>query len=255
MSRKYVLAAGAAALGAAAMGRSGRRSRRIWLGMQGLPNQGRRAERSKEKWRYPNVRVTGPIRGRVNSPWRVETETPWFHFGDVDEDYFPTKAQAEKYAGYLRRQPAPKLAGPGSYQWSFREMKKDARSFGGAAMGRRAERRRLYKTLGGLARAMGGRQQVSLETIFSERANLKGKGWSPIKYNLTYADATEIAEVLGGREYTQRDVRNGIMYGRISDLPYSTRGRIVWNKGRGWSYTAGQDYRAETARIRKLLKK
>jgi hypothetical protein len=42
MSRKYVLAAGAAALGAAAMGR-GQRSRRIWLGMQGLPAQGRRA--------------------------------------------------------------------------------------------------------------------------------------------------------------------------------------------------------------------
>ena len=43
MSRKYVLAAaGAAALGAAAAGR-GQRSRRIWLGMQGLPSQGRRA--------------------------------------------------------------------------------------------------------------------------------------------------------------------------------------------------------------------
>ena len=102
---------------------------------------------------------------------------------------------------------------------------------------------------------MGGRQQVSLDTIFSQRANLKGKGWTSIKYDLTYADATEIAEVLGGRQYTKRDVRNGLMYGRIADLPYSTRQRIVWNKGQGWSYVAGQDYSAETARIRNILKK
>ena len=80
---------------------------------------------------------------------------------------------------------------------------------GAAAQGRRAERPRTYKTLGGLARAMGGRQQGSLETIFSQRANLKGKGWSPIKYNLTYADATEIAELMRGRQYTKRNVRNG----------------------------------------------
>ena len=155
---KKALIFGAAALGAAAMGRRGQRSRKIFLAMQGLPNQGRRAARP-----------------------------------------------------------------------------------------------RTYKTLAGLSRAMGDRT-LSLDEIHSQRAYLKGKGWSPINYRLTYADATEIAKVLGGRKDTQRDVRNGLLYGRIGDLPYSTRQRITWDK-HGWGYVAGQDYRAETARIRKILKK
>ena len=40
---KKAMLFGAAALGAAAMGRRGQRSRKILLAMQGLPNQGRRA--------------------------------------------------------------------------------------------------------------------------------------------------------------------------------------------------------------------
>jgi hypothetical protein len=119
---------------------------------------------------------------------------------------------------------------------------------------RAATRRRTYKTLAGLKRAMGDRGQLSLETIFSERANIKGVGWTPIRYTLTDEDISEIATKLGGYERTQHAVANGLRYGRISKLPYSTRQRITWDKY-GWGYIAGQDHRAETARIRNILKK
>ena len=126
---------------------------------------------------------------------------------------------------------------------------------GHGARGRRAAtRRRTYKTLTGLKRAMGDRGQLSLETIFSERANIKGVGWTPIRYTLTDEDISEIATMLGGRERTQDAVANGLRDGRLWRLPYSTRQRITWDK-HGWGYIAGQDYPAETARIRNILKK
>lgn len=237
---KKALIFGAAALGAAAMGRRGQRSRKIFLAMQGLPNQGRRAAHGDTRTWEMDLRDLDHVDTVSGIPIYLDRDppAPWSIY---DSDMYVVAIDPHKQSTW-------------KYVYSIPEARKMAKGIARKMpKGRRAARPRTYKTLAGLSRAMGDRT-LSLDEIHSQRAYLKGKGWSPINYRLTYADATEIAKVLGGRKDTQRDVRNGLLYGRIGDLPYSTRQRITWDK-HGWGYVAGQDYRAETARIRNILKK
>ena len=48
-------------------------------------------------------------------------------------------------------------------------------------------------------------------------------------------------------------MENALRYGGGVALKGWMRDRIVYDKGRGWSYVAGQDYPYETAQIRKIL--
>ena len=217
--KKAMLFAGAAALGAAAMGR------------------GRRAVEAGQKFVIVDTLVPG---GR------------W-----VDQIIYDSSAEADRAAAHYATQGDVRR---GHVQvidavwYAPAEARLRTTGMRGQKGRRAATRRRTYKTLAGLKRAMGDRGELSLETIFSERANIKGVGWTPIRYTLTDEDISEIATKLGGHERTQNAVANGLRYGRISKLPYSTRQRITWDKY-GWGYIAGQDHRAETARIRNILKK
>ena len=300
---KKAMLFGAAALGAAAMGRRGQRSRKILLAMQGLPNQGRRDEirdvlarqssrcldnradreavikalRGLPARPYPYVDVRRVVeahealclddeedretlrralykQGLPNQGRRAAHMDSWLR--KEGRDHVETVNGVPIYHDWEHDQYIVAIDPSKQSTWEYARTKRDARKM---AKGRRAERRRTYKTLAGLSRAMGDRT-LSLDEIHSQRAYLKGKGWSPIKYTLTYSDAYDIADALGGQYKTRLAVRNGLLGGRIGDLPYSTRQRIVWDKtyplkNGGWYYVAGQDYRAETARIRNILKK
>ena len=249
---KKALIFGAAALGAAAMGRRGQRSRKIFLAMQGLPN---RHEATPKGVKGSNNPVEFDA-ASVGKRW-VLAKYPGLR--DREVVAVDTGWRQWQYAGrgnaYLLELPSGKKVWNTGITGKYFVL----REAGSRSKGRRAARPRTYKTLAGLSRAMGDRT-LSLDEIHSQRAYLKGKGWSPIKYKLTYADATDIADALGGQYKTRLAVRNGLLGGRIGDLPYSTRQRIVWDKtyplkNGGWHYVAGQDWRAETARIRKILKK
>ena len=131
---------------------------------------------------------------------------------------------------------------------------------GGQRAGQRA-RRRVYKTNAGLLRAMGKRGQLSYDHFRSQRANIKGAGWIEIKIGLPWDQAHEIADALGGRQRTKNRVASVLSRGANGsaadrEAVYEALGglasRIIWTK-HGWQYVAGQDYTAETARIRRWL--
>lgn len=258
-------------------GHGGQRSRKIWLAMQGLPNQGRAdkvAARELEFYMDNDQQVARQIQSirenllrKVKSGKYDKTRSVklWMYavesgaksydkrFGSRGVPWhqvFP-KSTREMVAREYAKNFDAALKGAGSWEALADEYGVRGK-YGLKNRGRGANRRRTYKTLAGLKRAMGG-GQLSLETIYNQRANIKGAGWTPIRVDSTDADVREIATMLGGRERTQNAVANGLRYGRIKNLPYSTRERIVWNKREGWHYIAGQDYRAETARIRKAL--
>ena len=128
--------------------------------------------------------------------------------------------------------------------------------------GQRA-RRRVYKTNAGLLRAMGSPYaQLSYDHFRSQHANIKGVGWTDIKVTLTWDQAHEIADALGGRQRTKNQVASVLTRGahgtkeqrhEVYQALGSLASRIIWTPRSGWQYVAGQDYTAETARMRRWL--
>jgi hypothetical protein len=270
--KKAMLFAGAAALGAAAMGRGRRAATPIATIYDPASHRVAFAYSdgdvafgtgSPKKW-IPKGRVIAKDSAR-----QQKLMVGWVYRNEDPRRKQKGRRASFKYKifeGYdhYKGRPLYQVTGVNNdYVGEWHTLKKDAQAelrgltkTGHSARGRRAaERRRTYKTLAGLQRAMGDRVHVSLDEINRQRAYFRGKGWRPIRYTLTDEDISEIATKLGGHERTQNAVANGLRYGRMDDLPYSTLQRIVWNPSRGWSYVAGQDYRAETARIRNILKK
>lgn len=97
--------------------------------------------------------------------------------------------------------------------------------------------------------------QVSAQNLIDGRLNLKNKGWSDICLtpDLRVLLAEKVSALLGGRSVTRRNVEICLIQGRPQHWGL---GRIYLEKYENdifFSYCAGQDYPAETARIRKYL--
>jgi len=149
------------------------------------------------------------------------------------------------------RRPMPKRDASGRFVSKVKAPGKSSGK-GRRAVGQRAAMRR-YANIDTLARATRN-GDVSLDNLVSGRIYHRKDGWISHNVRITAKDAAAIAQALGGQQRTQEAVANVLRYGAPGELLWkSALGRIVYRPDVGWSYVAGQDYRAETARIRKAL--
>lgn len=267
MSKKLLMFAGAA--GAAALGsRQRRHSRR-----RGSMAMGRRADkvaaRELKLYMDNDQQIYRQIRSVRQNLLRKVKSGKYNAALSVKAWMYPVEAGAKKYTrefGGTWHEMFPKstrelvareyaegfdadLKGAGSWE-SLADDYGVRGEYGLKARGSRAGRTRRYKSLAALKR--NTKNQLSLDNIVSGRAYFKKGGYGSFNYDLTNEDTRDIAKALGGQHRTQERVASSLFYGAGAALPSWARERIVYTPY-GWSYIAGQDYRAETARLRKIL--
>jgi len=93
--------------------------------------------------------------------------------------------------------------------------------------------------------------QITAQKLINRRLNINGKGWCDITYkdNLYFEICQKIADVLGGRGDSHKNILNTMLFSRPQMWGLD---RIILNKGK-FSYCAGQDYPSELRSIRKFL--